>query len=64
MEYKLRKWYEVDYQTKVYGAIHHNEYKTFHDLREAYEYADEIKKRFPCGRAWVVECTLEKKEIA
>jgi len=63
MEYKLQKWYEVNYQTNVPGAIHHNEYKRFYDLAEAYKCADEIKDKFPRGQAWVVECTLEKKEV-
>ena len=63
MEYKKQKWYEVSYQRIVYGAIHHNEDKRFYDLKEAYEYANEIKERFPRGRVWIDECTLEKKEI-
>ncbi len=63
MERSFSKWYEVSYQKVVYGPTYHENTK-FHDLKNAYKYADEIKERFPRSKVWIEECTLEKKEIA
>ena len=63
MERRFRKWYEVSYQKVVYGPIHKVK-DEFFDFKRAYEYANEIKDKFPRSRVWIEECTLEKKEIA
>ena len=62
METSFKRWYEISYQKRVYGPTH-TDIKKFYDLKEAYEYADEIEERFPYGQVWIMECTLEKKEL-